>query len=117
MTVNRIEETRTYITFDTPVHRVKITTDEMDRWSERFEKNKGQDMYRAFVIYLQKKIKPITEAVINGIVYQDSFNEILNYILTKEIGVDTITIEGNLQDYQDESEMDDTEYRKKLEEN
>ena len=122
MTVNRTEETKTYITFETTVHRVKINTDEMDKWIEKFEKNIGHDMYRAFVIFLQKKIKPITEAVINGEVYQDSFNEILTYILTKEVGVDTITIEGNLEDYQqeeeskeNESEMDDEEYRKKLE--
>lgn len=122
MTVNRDEETKTYIIFETPVHRVKVNTDEMDRWIEKFEKSGGTDTYRSFVIFLQKKIKPITEAVINGEVYQDSFNEILNYILTKEVGVDTIKIEGNLEDYEkqenkeSEQEMDDEEYRKKLEE-
>lgn len=117
MTIIKIEETKTYVTFKTQVHKVKINTDELDKWIERFEKSKGQDMYRALVIYLQKKIKPITEAVINGEVYQESFNEIINYILTKEIGVDTITIESNLQDYQGEEGESDEEYRQKLEEN
>ena len=122
MTVSRDEETKTYVTFESTVHRVKINTDEMNRWIEKFEKTGSQDTYRAFVIYLQKKAKPITEAVINGEVYQDSFNEILNYILTKEVGVDTIKIEGNLDDYQQEEskkeiekELDEEEYRKKLE--
>lgn len=98
--VSRTEETKTFITFDTPVHRVKMSTDDMDRWVEKFEKDRSQDTYRSFVVFIQKKIKPITEAVVDGKLYQESFNEVLNHILTQEIGVDTIMIGGDLTKYQ-----------------